>query len=208
MNTPPTWAVVPSAGRDYLHGCLASIRGQVDGIVVVANSGYRAEDLTGAIVVHDTAADRNISRWWNLGLDRLVTLGLMQWNALVLNDDVTLEPGAVYRMASTLRAHHAALAYPGPRERVLTEPGGERITGWCFMLRGENGLRADESMAWWYSDNSLDWTARKSGGAVTVPGVGVHHHDPNGYTNRIPELAAQASRDRGTFQARWGRLPH
>lgn len=208
MNTPPTWAVIPSVGRDYLHGCLASIRSQVDGIVVVANSGYTAAGLDGVVVVEDASTDRNISRWWNLGLDRLVALGLMEWNALVLNDDVTLEPGAVYRMASTLRAHHAALAYPGPREQLQTGAGPERITGWCFMLRGEGGLRADESMAWWFGDNDLHYRAREAGGVVTVPGVGVHHHDPNGYTNRIPELATQAGRDRGTFLARWGRLPY
>lgn len=208
---PPTWAVVPSEGRACLHDCLASIRDQVDGIVLVANGGYtpRPRDLPGVIVVEDPSPDRNISRWWNLGLDRLVRLGLMRWNALVLNDDTVLQPGAVQRLAEGLRRHLAALAYPGITERLLTEPGPEqRITGWCFMLRGEGGLRADESMAWWYSDNSLDWSARQSGGALTVPGVGVQHLDPNGYTNRVPELAAQAGRDRETFLARWGRLPH
>lgn len=208
MNGVPTWAVIPSEGRACLHPCIASLRGQVDGIVIVANQGYTAQDVPGVIVVPDTAPDRNISRWWNLGLDRLTSLGLMEWNALVLNDDVTLEPGAVQRLAAALRKHRAALGYPGPRERLLTEPGGERITGWCFMLRGEGGLRADERMAWWYSDNQLDWEARAQGGTVTVPGIGHTHHDPNGYTNRVPALAQQARRDRETFMARWGRLPH
>lgn len=209
MSTPPTWAVVPSVGRACLHDCLASIRDQVDGVVLVANGGYAADDVPGVIVVEDPAPDRNISRWWNLGLDRLVQLGLMEWNALVLNDDTVLEPGAVRRLAEALRRHKAALAYPGLTEHLLTEPGPEqRITGWCFMLRGEGGLRADESMAWWYSDNSLDWEARQRGGTLTVPHVGVFHTDPNGYTNRIPALAEQAGRDRQTFLARWGRLPH
>lgn len=208
VSTPPTWAVVPTEGRDCLHDCLASIRDQVDGVVVVANQGYPADDLTGVIVVRDDAGDRNISRWWNLGLDRLVHLGLMQWNALVLNDDTRLGPGAAWRLADTMRAHAAAIAYPGTSERLLTAPSLDRITGWCFMLRGEGGLRADEQLAWWYGDNDLDWKARLRGGAVTVPGVDVHHSDPNGYTNRIPALAAQAGRDRDLFLARWGRLPH
>ena len=209
--TPPTWAVVPSEGRSCLHDCLASIRGQVDGIVLVANGGFtpRPRDLPDVIVVEDRAPDRNISRWWNLGLDRLVQLGLMEWNALVLNDDTVLEPGAVHRLAEALRRHRAALAHPGLSERLLTEPSPqERITGWCFMLRGEGGLRADESMAWWYGDNDLHWRAIQSGGALTVPHVGVFHTDPNGYTNRVPALAEQAGRDRETFLARWGRLPH
>lgn len=206
--SPPTWAVVPSEGRACLHDCLTSIRGQVDGIVLVANGSYTAADVSGVIVVEDTAPDRNISRWWNLGLDRLVQLGLMEWNALVLNDDTVLRPGAVHRLADALRRHHAALAHPGTAERLLTEPGPERITGWCFMLRGESGLRADESMAWWYGDNDLHWRAAQSGGALAVPGVDIFHTDPNGYTNRIPALAEQAGRDRATFLARWGRLPH
>lgn len=206
--TAPTWAVIPSEGRACLHPCIASLRGQVDGIVLVANQGYTATDVPGVIVVHDPAPDRNISRWWNLGLDRLVSLGLMEWNALVLNDDTRVEAGAVQRLAATMRRHRAALAYPGPREQILTTIGGERITGWCFMLRGESGLRADQSMAWWYGDNDLDWRARTAGGTVTVPGVDVHHSDPNGYTVRVPELTAQAGRDRETFMARWGRLPH
>lgn len=208
MTAPPTWAVVPSEGRELLHDCLASVRGQVDGVVLVANNGYAAADVSDVIVVRDSSEDRNISRWWNLGLDALVRLGLMGWNALVLNDDVTLEHGAVQRLASALRGRRAALAFPGPVERMLTEPGGERITGWCFMLRGEGGLRAREDLAWWYGDNDLDWRARAAGGAVTVPGVGHLHADPNGYTNRIPALAAQAGRDRDLFLAAWGRLPH
>lgn len=204
----PTWAVIPTMGRELLHDCLASLRGQVDGIVLVTNNGYTATDVTDVTVVRDPGEDHNISRWWNLGLDALARHGLPEWNAVVLNDDVTLEQGAVQRMAGVLRRRRAALAFPGPVERLLTEPGGERITGWCFMLRGEGALRADERYAWWYGDNDLDWTARAAGGAVTVPGIGMVHADPNGYTNRIPALAAQAGRDRDTFLATWGRLPH
>jgi hypothetical protein len=205
--TPPTWAVIPTAGRPLLHDCLASVRDQVDGIVIVANGGYSADDIRGVAVVHDHSTDRNISRWWNLGLDELTRLGHAQWNALVLNDDVTLGAGAVLSLAATMRIRNAAMAFLGSHERVLTAIGGERVTGWCFMLRGESALRADESMAWWASDNDIDWNARGIGGSVTVPNVPVVHHDPNGYTNRVPELAEQAGLDVETFRQKWGRLP-
>lgn len=208
MNVP-TWAVIPSAGRPLIHYCLDSVRDQVDGIVIVSNSGYEPIGIREAVIVDDPSPDRNISRWWNLGLDYLAILGYPQWNALVLNDDVTLEPGSARLMATALRERHASLAYPGDREQLLTQPTcTDRITGYCFMLRGETGLRADESMAWWYGDNDLDWRARTAGGTVTVPGIGLYHADPNGYTNRCPELAAQAGQDRETFLTRWGRLPH
>lgn len=208
MITVPTWAVIPSAGRPLLHDCIDSVRDQVDGIVIVANNEYTGTGLRHVIVVHDTSPDRNISRWWNLGINRVAALGEMRWNTLILNDDVTLQPDTVRLMAESMRAYHAALAFPGNPQKFLTTPGGERITGYCFMLCGENGIRADETMAWWYGDNDLDWRARCSGGSVTVPGIALHHADPNGYTNRCPELAEQAGRDRETFLARWGRLPH
>ena len=38
--TPKTWAVVPSNGRHYLTGCLDSLSGQVEGIVLVANGCF------------------------------------------------------------------------------------------------------------------------------------------------------------------------
>lgn len=192
-----------------VHDCVASLRDQVDGIVVVANNGYGAGDLpAGVTVAHDPGPSRNISRWWNLGLDAIEDLDWGRWNVLVVNDDVVMGPGSVAVLASTLRAVEAALAFSGSKKRTLSRDDSERITGWCFMLRGESGLRADERMEWWYGDNDLDWRARREGGSVTVPGVGHVHRDPNGYTNRVPDLAVQTVRDREVFRAKWGRLPH
>jgi hypothetical protein len=76
------------------------------------------------------------------------------------------------------------------------------------MLRGESELRLDESMAWWYSDDDLDWQARQQGGALLVPGIPVQHLCPNGSTNERPELQEQAGRDRQTFITKWGKAPH
>lgn len=211
---PPTWAVVPSEGRACLHDCLASIRDQVDGIVLVANGGYTAEGVPGVIVVDDPSPDRNISRWWNLGLDRLVQLGLMEWNALVLNDDVVAPPHLVATLADALRSQRVAMAYPNQHDQHATiwreaKPVNlfHRITGYCFMLRGEGGLRADESLVWWAGDDDLDWRARQSGGAALVTGCRVEHQSPNGYTNAHPELSAQAGRDMETFRNKWGITP-
>lgn len=205
----PTWAVIPSAGRNTLHDCIDSVCDQVDGVIVVANSGYDGSDLTGVHVVGDNSTDRNISRWWNLGLWSVAAhMEVRQWNTLVLNDDATLGPDAVQMLTSALRVGTTALAFPGHVDKTLTSPSMDRIAGWCFMVRGENRLKVDESMAWWYGDNDLDWTARSRGGSRMVPGVSVTHSDPNGYTNRHPELARQAGRDQQTFLNKWGRLPH
>jgi hypothetical protein len=62
-------------------------------------------------------------------------------------------------------------------------------------------------MAWWFSDDDLDWTARERGGALLVPGIPVEHRCPNGSMYERPELQEQAGRDRETFACKWGRTP-
>jgi hypothetical protein len=62
-------------------------------------------------------------------------------------------------------------------------------------------------MAWWYSDDSLDWTARERGGALLVPGLAVEHRCPNVSTSERPELKTQTGLDRETFRKKWGRTP-
>lgn len=206
----PTYAVIPSEGRPCLHDCLAAVRGQVDGIVLVVNGGYTGLDADSVAVVRDAGADRNISRWWNTGLDAVASLagssGAPGWNTLILNDDTVMHPGSVKVLTDGLRRYDGAqLAFCGRAMRLLTEPGPDRITGWCFALRGEGGLRADEELVWWCGDNAIDYTARASGGSVIVPGVEHTHLYPNGYTVANQGLNEQAGRDMNLFVKKWGR---
>lgn len=205
----PTWAVVPTAGRPCLHDCLGALRDQTDGVVLVVNGGYDGVGAGPVSVIRDNNSDRNISRWWNVGLDavarRMVDRDVFQWNAVVVNDDTVMAPGSVEVLTAGLRRHRAQLAFCGETERVLTAPGPDRITGWCFAVRGEGALRADESLKWWAGDNDLDWSARISGGSVTVPGVKHEHMYPNGYTVADPKLNEQAGRDMAAFIQKWGR---
>ncbi|MDJ1137910.1 glycosyltransferase family 2 protein [Streptomyces iconiensis] len=218
MNAP-TWAVIPSDGRPYLADCLSSLSGQVDGIVVVANGPLRESGVPGTVTVEDTGTDRNISRWWNLGLAAVEheaqRVRAPRWNALVVNDDIIAPPNLAISLAAALRSTGAALAYPSQHDneaRLHTEaapvPLEHRITGYAWMLRGETQLRADETLVWWYGDDDLDWRARTAGGAALVPGCAVEHRAPNGYTTAFPELAGQAGRDRATFITKWQQAPH
>lgn len=202
----PTWAVIPSEGRPALHGCIASLRGQVDHIIVVANGGYDGSDLKDVTIVRDDSPDRNISRWWNLGIKAVPESS--EWNTLVLNDDVIMGPDSVRRLVQALRWSSCALAFPGHADLFLKTRTPERITGWCFMLRGEIGVLVDEEFVWWYGDNDLDWRCRELSGARMVSAVDVTHLDPNGYTNRNPDLAQRAGLDRQVFLGKWGHLPH
>lgn len=220
------WAVVPSNGRPYLDDLIASLLRQVYDVIVIANHWQRPDDPAAletaglpVCVIEDDSEERNISRWWNLGLDTVARhagwLGDTEWDVLVVNDDVVCPPGLVETLGKRMRERGAAMAYPdqvGGREEILhTAPGpvplGQRVTGYAFMLRGELGQRADESLAWWFGDDSADWEARTRGGSLLVPGIPVQHRAPDVQTNARPELREQTRRDRETFINRWGKAP-
>jgi GT2 family glycosyltransferase len=206
----PTYAVIPSEGRPCVHDALAAVREQVDRIILVANNGYAGMDTGERVsIMRDREPRANISRWWNIGLDavarRVVDKGIDRWNVIILNDDTVVGPGAVSTLTNGLRRHRGDLAFCGPTERVLIAPGPDRITGWCFAVRGESGLRADEDLVWWCGDNDLDWRARAAGGSVMVPGVHHEHLYPNGYTVGNADLNQQAGKDMERFTAKWGR---
>jgi len=224
-------AVIPTRDRHrMLFDCVHSIIRHVDRVIIVDNRSVPYIDshtwgmvewwAEGKIKVIPAPMDPpNISHLWNLGLDTAAleagALGEEQWDVAVLNSDVVIPHDWFARLSNAMRSTTAVLAYPdqhGGGRQMLHQVAGpipltQRITGFAYMLRGEAGLRLDESMAWWYSDDDLDWTARVNGGALLVPGLGVEHRDPNGSTNARPELQVQAGLDRQTFATKWGRTP-
>lgn len=210
----PTWAVVPSNGRPFLRECLDALAPQVDGIVVVNNgeSGFPSGGFVEAVPDHGTGM--NISRWWNIGIEAVYAKGLGEWNTLIVNDDVVVPMGFVETLSSRMRACTAAVAYPNQHDghhAFWREPGPVnlfwRLTGYCFMLRGEIDLRLDEQLVWWYGDDDLDWRARTQGGSLLIPGCPVQHRAPNGSMLEHPELNVQAGKDRETFIRKWGQAP-
>ncbi len=212
MTTPiPTYAVIPTEGRPCMYDCVYAVRRQATDTVLVATNGYQYNGTYPVSVIEDADPVPNISRWWNLGLiaaqAKAQVRGQDRWNVLVINDDTVMAPGSVAKLAEGLRAwgDRAQMAFPGPWDQLFTEPGPDRVTGWCFMLRGEGGLRADERLKWWTNDNNLDWDARLAGGTAMVTGVDHEHLHPNGYTNARPDLMEQAGRDMELFVRKWGR---
>src|SRR5690606_4513546 len=142
-------------------------------------------------------------------------VGATEWDIGVLSSVVAVPPAWVERRSAAMRPSTAVLACPdqqdGRRPIIHTNAAPvaplHRTTGYAYLLRGEAGLRLDESMAWWFSDDSLDWEAREQGGALLVPGIPVDHRCPNGSLYERPELEAQTVRDRETFRLKWGRTP-
>jgi len=217
-------AVIPTRDRhDLLTECVGSVVDQVDQVIIVDNLSdppVDAEQWHGKVAVVRLPLDPpNISTFWNVGIaladSNAHAAGATAWDIAVFNNDVVVPPGWVESLSTAMRCTTAVLAFPdqhGGRQQILHTKAGpidlrQRITGFAYMLRGEHGLRLDESMAWWYSDDDLDWQAREAGGALLVPGIPVDHRCPNGSLYERPELEAQTVRDRETFRQKWGRTP-
>jgi GT2 family glycosyltransferase len=215
-------AVIPTRDRhDMLADCIISVVDQVDAVYVIDNLSdppIDPEPWHGKVgVVRIPIDPPNISVLWNVGLELVAGAAPNDvWDVAVLNSDVIVPPGWVDALSTAMRSTPAVLAYPdqfgGTRQILHTEARPvdlrTRITGYAYLLRGETGLRLDEAMAWWYSDDDLDWRARAQGGALLVPGWPVEHRTPNGSMYERPELHTQAVRDRQTFITKWGKAPH
>lgn len=217
-------AVIPTRNRhDMLADCINSIVDQVDRVIIIDNLSQPPidpEPWHGKVAVVSLPIDPpNISTLWNVGI-ALADAAAHQhpapgWDIAVLNSDVTVPAGWIETLSTAMRSTTAVLAYPdqhGGRRQTLhtrAEPIDlrQRITGYAYLLRGETGLRLDETLAWWASDDDLDWRAREQGGALLVPGLAVEHRCPNGSMYERPELQAQAGRDMETFEKKWGKRP-
>lgn len=156
--------------------------------------------------------------------------GVEQWNALFLNNDVSLAQGAVSEMARVLRVYPGAMAaypdYDAPwggadHERPDADTlmmdsretrgvfGDGGMFGPCFMLAGERitwePLITDASYRWWYGDNHLAECIEQEGGKqVRVVGLPIRHEN-EGTAQHYPELYDVKLRDRGLWVSRHSR---
>lgn len=210
------YAVIPSCCRTETLLPLVTQLLEDDVHVAVIDTGLHQSvvkqlDVPGVGVIPYHYRWKNISAWWNLGLDAVAEfMGGDEYVVAVLNDDVVVPAGFVQTLAGAIEHYGAAAAYPdvynvGHDHVQKTIPDGPRMAGFAFALRGSAGIRADESLAWWYGDNDIDWQARQMGGTVLVGGLKIQHLYANSTT--VGELAEQAGRDREVFVAKWGAAP-
>ena len=221
----PAFAVIATHDRhDMLRDAVASLEPGVH-VVVVDNASeppvQMHPSLRSRSIIRYDAQPPNLSHAWNLGLERVYDIAtradLETWDVAVLNDDLVLPPKWLSTLSAAMRETRSVLAHVDTTRQhgepiVNRIPGPvdlrTRISGWAFLMRGETHMRFDESLAWWYGDDDIDWRARQLGGVMRVPYQQVVHLDADGSTNRSPELTAQAGRDRDRFAAKWGRTPH
>jgi hypothetical protein len=216
----PRYAIVPTHDRPkWLLPLVASLGPSCDAVVVVDNASdppvdEAALNATGARVhvIRDEEQPPHLSRFWNVAFDRCAALAAAAgvWDVAVLNDDVLIPAGWLEIVADGLREHPtAAVAHTGTGRRirapelrlVLDNELDTRMCPHAFVVRGEIGLRADESMRWWYFDSDFDWSARLAGGVLTVPGPVVTNALANFTT--VGVLREQADLDCKTFEAKW-----
>lgn len=223
--TVPRFAVVTAHNRpELLSQCIESLACQVDRIIVIDNASNPPIDVTShrdvVIMAHDPEQPPNLSRLWNRGLEMADYAAqyanvFEKFDVAVFGDDVVVPHDWWDRVSSTMRASAAVMSgthgiTPLALPLLKTEPDGDimnRVPGWAWMLRGEVGLRLDESFKWWFGDTDLDWRARQAGGMIIAPGDIAVNQRPNEFTNARPELMHQAGLDRLTFQRKWGWAP-
>lgn len=212
-----TWAVIPTRNRpELLRALIESL--EPSRTVVVDNGDNPWITELGARRIKIDRDPANISRWWNIGLDAVAEMAGDVYDVAVLNDDLRLPAGTLDVLSQAIRTNDAAASFPDMHnglalgQQDVLRVGAphnlfHRMSGFCFMLRGEQGLRADEELVWWYGDDDLEWRAAQSGGVVRVGGLAVEHLMPNHSTATDPALSAQTALDRATFVAKWGHPP-
>ena len=189
-----------------------------DRVVVVANNDDppRQEEIPEATVIPAATAELNLARWWNEGMDYVACRDRGEHDLLVFDADSAVPAAGITRLSEVLREHGLGAACPDrlgtlPAGSVHTErqigpvPWEVRMTGWCFMLRGEAGLRADPQFRFWYADDDMECQARLAGGTGMAGGVRGGH--PEASRPLTPYQRECADTDAGRFSAKWGFSP-
>lgn len=214
--TYPRFAVIPTNGRDCVRDALAAIQNQVDALIIIKTPGPEIPvdaDTSKSIILPSILEDgMNIAAWWNEGLSTAQGFykDMERWDVAVINDDVIVGPDWFDRVSEAMRRTGVSVASMGdvPMPGLITRPGPiplwARPQGFAWMTAGEKGLRADEEMKWWYSDDDLWQQAIAAGGALVIPGQ-VKHLYPNG--QMTPELQVQAGLDRAVYVTKHGFAP-
>jgi len=194
--------VAPTKNRPELFAqAVAAIRPQVDVVVTVCD-GEAAREYAEPLVdlLHVWRGEWNISRLWNLGLDLVQEDAAGRpYDVAVLNDDAIADPGWFETLATTMHAAGAAGASGSRQANKLAT-----LAGYAFLLDGTRGVRADEDMRHWFSDDAVQKRCVEAGGFVAVNGIGAANLRADTEIKANPTLRQWSREDRETFRAAYG----
>lgn len=190
-------------------------------IVVTQPDPIREEDLSeiGYLsssgryphIVAFESEEINISKWWNTGLDYIKEHAQHRHEVLVLSSDIVGCSYSVAMLGAFLRRDNLAMVGPNLWGNIEQKFGKDsargthtRVAGCCWMVKGELGLRCDESFRWWYSDDDIEMQARQLGGTGILPYT-LMVGGPDSYMSE--EKAKWAVEDRQRFITKWGIAP-
>jgi hypothetical protein len=222
------YGIIPTNGRACLKDAVMALQPQVDRLILAYTVPYvDGEIFTG--MTTRCLGETNISWWWNVGLDLaqedrvnwkesaefngLVPPNMDEWDVAIINDDAIVPEGWFEAVSNAMRTADGAAACSGGSNgsnEVLMDPSPipgwpNPLTGYAFMLAGEKGLRANEDLHWYFSDNYIDWESRKLGGTVVIPGFPVQHLYANGQMG--PDLQVRVAVDAQNFVDLYGMRP-
>lgn len=209
-------AIIPSNNRECLKLCIDAILPQVHCALIVQTGGEWTGTQEEVFVVQDPGTDKNISRWWNIGFDWAKVMAernhCNQWDVAVINDDVIVPDGWFAAVAGTMRQMQVAAACSGGRGPMPVLHTQQqkvdiytRMQGFAYVIVGEKGIRADEDIPWYASDDAIENVARVNGGVVMIPGCHVDHLYPN--AQMTPELYEVNAQGMAIFVQRYGYHP-
>lgn len=186
-------AIIPTHNRPVdFADCVAAIRPQVDVVVAVAHGdfaiGYASVVADKVVRYYDDVP--NISTMWRMGMD---AVPLARWVA-VLNDDAIVSPHWFDRLVAYAEHAHAAGAsgYRSARSR--------KIAGYAFILDAMSGVRPDERLRWWYSDDAIQRRCEDHSWFVLLPNQRVEHRHPDGGITDHPVLRTISDEDKIIFE--------
>lgn len=197
---------------------MAAIQPQVDFVIVIDNaSNPPADPLAqyGVISIRESRQPPNIAAMWNRGIDAVKAVCGCNFVAFLCDDaivpfhwfnavtDGMVETGAVAGCSNPF----PDASHPPQLKTKQDHDLYGRMVGWAFVLDISSGIRADESMHWWWCDTDVDWQARGKGGMVMISGFAVPNVMPNDFTGSKPELGARTGEDAAAFATKWGSRP-
>lgn len=179
---------------DDLRECLDALEAPRDSVRIVFNGPDAAEESAKFSQESDQAVtfilgERNISQWWNLGIN-ITRAAWPTADIAILNSDCRVHWSELLRMQEIMNLNDVSAVGPGinvaPGQTPVIKGAGPinlafRLPGWCFILSGsdEQPIRANEAYRWWLSDDAIEQYARARRGVMLVGGVAVSH-PPNG----------------------------